>query len=183
VGDERIAPSLKGFWNAARLRGEGLRFIFVDKILEMMPGQWIRALKVIEPDEDYFRDHFPGFPVVPGVLLTEMMAQAAGKCLDAEKRPRGRSMLARIKSASFHGWVEPGRDAIIIGRILTNREQYASAECHIEVNGKTACKAELFFTFVPGDRFAADYVDHVLEAYLSSGPPKDYLPQTKADDD
>jgi 3-hydroxyacyl-[acyl-carrier-protein] dehydratase len=145
-----------------------MRFLFVDKILEMTPGQSIRALKTITPDEEYFTDHFPGFPVVPGVLLTEMMAQAAGKCLDAEKRPRGRSMLARIKSASFHGWVEPGCNAIIYAKIVTNRDQYASAECYIEVDGRKACKAELFFTFVPSDTFSPGYVDDVLESYLSS---------------
>jgi 3-hydroxyacyl-[acyl-carrier-protein] dehydratase len=145
-----------------------VRFIFVDRILEMIPGQSIRALKTIKPDEEYFGDHFPGFPVVPGVLLTEMMAQAAGKCLDAEKRPRGRSMLARIKSASFHGWVEPGREATIYGKIVTNRDQYASAECYVEVDGKKACKAELFFTFVPMDKFSPGYVDEILESYLSS---------------
>jgi 3-hydroxyacyl-[acyl-carrier-protein] dehydratase len=49
----------------------------------MVPGQTIRAEKYVAADEDYFADHFPGFPVVPGVLLTEMMAQAAGKCLNA----------------------------------------------------------------------------------------------------
>ena len=61
-----------------------MRFILIDEILEVNPGKHIRAIKHVAPDEDYFRDHFPGFPVVPGVLLTEMMAQTAGKCLEME---------------------------------------------------------------------------------------------------
>ena len=61
-----------------------MRFILVDRILEMIPGQRIKATKAVAMDEDFFQDHFPGFPVVPGVLLTEMMGQAAGKCLEAE---------------------------------------------------------------------------------------------------
>jgi 3-hydroxyacyl-[acyl-carrier-protein] dehydratase len=134
----------------------------------MIPGESIRALKTIKPDEDYFADHFPGFPVVPGVLLTEMMAQAAGKCLDAERRPRGRAMLARIKSASFHDWVGPGQDVILHARIVTNREQYASAECYGEVEGKKVCKADLFFTFVTSDKFSPDCVDEVLRSFTQA---------------
>ena len=66
-----------------------MRFVLVDRIVSLTPGDQITAVRLIRPDEDYFADHFPGFPVVPGVLLTEMMAQTAGKCLDAERRPRG----------------------------------------------------------------------------------------------
>ena len=144
-----------------------MRFIFVDEILEMIPGKTIRALKEIFPDEDYFKDHFPGFPVVPGVLLTEMMAQAAGKCLDAEKKHQGKAMLARINSANFRDWVRPGQTAIINAEIKTNREKFATATCNIEVMSKRVCSAELFFTFVPFEKFAPDYIDEVLEAYLS----------------
>jgi len=144
-----------------------LRFILVDEILEMIPGKTIRALKEILSDEDFFRDHFPGFPVVPGVLLTEMMAQAAGKCLDAEKKHQGKAMLARINSANFRDWVRPGQTAIINAEIKTNREKFATAICNIEVMSKKVCSAELFFTFVPFEKFAPDYIDEVLEDYLS----------------
>ena len=144
-----------------------MRFIFVDEILEMIPGKTIRALKEIFADEDFFRDHFPGFPVVPGVLLTEMMAQAAGKCLDAEKKHQGKAMLARINSANFRDWVRPGQTAIINAEIKTNRENFATATCNIEVMSKRVCSAELFFTFVPLEKFAPDYIDEVLETYLS----------------
>ncbi len=145
-----------------------MRFILVDKILELEPGKSIRALKRINENEDYFQDHFPGFPVVPGVLLTEMMAQAAGKCLDAEKKSRGKAMLAQIISASFRGWVTPNHDAIINAAIKTNRSSFATANCHIEVNGKSICTSELFFSFVPFDKFAPDYVDEVLVSYLKT---------------
>lgn len=144
-----------------------MRFILVDEILEMIPGKTIRALKEILSDEDFFRDHFPGFPVVPGVLLTEMMAQAAGKCLDAEKKHQGKAMLARINSANFRDWVRPGQTAIINAEIKTNREKFATAICNIEVMSKKVCSAELFFTFVPFEKFAPDYIDEVLEDYLS----------------
>ena len=147
-----------------------MRFILVDEILEMVPGKTIRALKKISADEEFFKDHFPGFPVVPGVLLTEMMAQAAGKCLDAEQTHPGRAMLARINSASFREWVRPDQTAIIYAEMKTNREKFATAECHIEVMSKKVCSAELFFTFAPFENFAPDYVDEVLESFLSANP-------------
>jgi len=147
-----------------------LRFIFVDEILEMIPGKSIRAQKKISAKDDYFRDHFPGFPVVPGVLQIEMMAQAAGKCLDAEKKRSGKAMLARINSANFREWIGPDRVAIIHAEITLNREKYATAKCDIEVMDKRVSSAELFFTFVPLNNFASDYVDEVLESYLSKNP-------------
>ena len=76
-------------------------------------------------------------------------------------------MLARIKSASFHGWVGPDQDMIIYGKVKINRNHFATAECYIEVNKTKVCNAELFFTFVPLDKFPPDYLDDVLESYVS----------------
>ena len=144
-----------------------MRFLFVDEILDLVPGKTIRAAKHVDAGEDFFRDHFPGFPVVPGVLLTEMMAQAAGKCLDAEGTHPGKAMLARINSASFRQWVGPDQRAVICADIRTNRDDFATAECSVEVGGKKVCQAELLFMFVPFEKFAPQYRDEVLERYLS----------------
>lgn len=148
-----------------------MRFILVDEILEMEPGRRIRGTKFISPDEDYFRDHFPGFPVVPGVLLTEMMAQTAGKCLDAENPARGKSMLAKINAASFRDWVRPGETALIHGEIRTSRPQFATADCRIEIGSRLVCSAELLFSFVIMEKFSPGYRDEVLERYLATHKP------------
>jgi len=145
-----------------------LRFILVDRILDLVPGKKIRAEKVVSPDEDYFRDHFPGFPVVPGVLQIEMMAQAAGKCLDAEDPSRGKAMLARIVSASFRGWVKPGSTCRIFAEVKSSRPKFAIVEAWIEVEGSCVSEAELFFAFVSMQELAPDYRDEVLEAYLAT---------------
>lgn len=145
-----------------------MRFLFIDKIYELEPGKRIKASKRLASGEELFRDHFPGFPVVPGVLLTEMMAQAAGKCLDSEGAHPGRAMLARINSASFREWVRPDEEAVIHAQIAQNKPAFATANCFIEVEGKKVCSAELFFAFAPHDQLALGYRDDVLEAYYLS---------------
>jgi len=147
-----------------------MRFLFVDRILDMVPGKSIEAEHVFDGGEDFFRDHFPGFPVVPGVLLTEMMGQAAAMCLDAESRGtgRGKAMLAQIRSASFREWVKPGETTAIKAGIRSSRPELATAACSAEVGGRRVCSAELLFSFLPLGHFASGYRDEVLEAYLSS---------------
>ena len=147
-----------------------MRFLFVDRILALEPGKSIEAEHVFSSGEDFFRDHFPGFPVVPGVLLTEMMAQTAGKCLDAEKleKGRGKAMLAQIRSASFREWVRPDENARITVEIRTNQSGCATAACSVEVRGRRVCTADLLFSFLPMEKFAPGYRDEVLETFLAS---------------
>ena len=145
-----------------------MRFILVDSIVELIPGKSVTAVKFVDPGDDYFRDHFPGFPVVPGVLLTEMMAQAAGKCLDAERDSRGKAMLGRIRSASFREWVVPPATLSIKAEIETNRADFATAKCHVVNGDKKVAQSDLLFSFVPLDSFVSGYRDDVLEDYLIS---------------
>ena len=149
-----------------------MRFILVDTILELEPGKRIAASKVLPASEELFRDHFPGFPVVPGVILTEMMAQAAGRCLDAEGTHPGRAMLGKINGASFREWVKPDQEIRLHATITQNRPSFATAECFAEVNGKKVCSADLFFVFAPHERFAEGHQDEVLLAYWRNHPEK-----------
>lgn len=149
-----------------------MRFILVDDIVELHPGQTIQAVKTLGPEEELFRDHFPGFPVVPGVLLTEMMGQAAAQCLIAEdittkNTARGRPMLAQIKSATFRDWVRPGETVTLIAEISANRAQFATAQCRAEVATRPVATAEILFTFQPASLFANGARDEVLERFLA----------------
>jgi len=145
-----------------------MRFVLVDRIIALQAGVSVEAVRRVPEDEDYFQDHFPGFPVVPGVLLTEMMGQAAAKALDVERKPRGKAMLAKILSASFRRWVRPGDEVELRAQLSSNNDRYAQAECQANVGGTPVAQAQLLFTFVPADTFAPDLRDPVLDAYLAS---------------
>ena len=147
-----------------------MRFVLVNRIVSLVPGVSIDAEMSLPPEEELFRDHFPGFPVVPGVLLTEMMGQAAAKCLMAERLPRGFPMLGEIRNARFRSWVRPGEGINLSAAIQTSREAFAVAKCHATVTGRQVCSAELLFSFVPADQFVTGYRDELLEQWLRDHP-------------
>lgn len=144
-----------------------MRFILVDRIIALDPGRTIEAEKTLGADEELFRDHFPGFPVVPGVLLTEMMGQAAGKCLNAQRLPRGNAMLLEVRNARFRQWVRPDEPIRLHATIERNQDSFATAKCHATVHGKMVCSAELLLCFVPASQFAPGYCDAVLDQFLA----------------
>jgi 3-hydroxyacyl-[acyl-carrier-protein] dehydratase len=144
-----------------------MRFLLVDRILRLDPGVAIEAETSMPASEELFRDHFPGFPVVPGVLLTEMMGQAAAKCLKADGRDRGNPMLAEIRNARFRSWVRPGEPIRLFASIERDEEKFVVAKCHAEVNGRKVCSAELMLVFVPVSEFAPGMRDQVLEDFLA----------------
>jgi 3-hydroxyacyl-[acyl-carrier-protein] dehydratase len=80
-------------------------FLFVDAVFELCPGQSAKAQKVFPPEEPFFAGHFPGEPLVPGVILVEALAQTAG--LAAGQPGRGFRLTA-IKGVKFPGAAYPG---------------------------------------------------------------------------
>ena len=80
-------------------------FVFIDDVLEITPGHSAKGVKTFPPDEPFFRGHFPGNPLVPGVILTEALAQIAGI---AAGQPGRLFHLAAVKGMKFLKPVRPG---------------------------------------------------------------------------
>ena len=145
-----------------------MRFILVDDLIEMVPGQSIHATKTLQPDTELCADDVPGCPVDHGVLLVEMMAQAAGKCLEAEDRNRGKDMLDKVRRETFRQWVRPGDRADIHASITASAPTYGQAACRISVAGHDVASADLVFAYLPYSQLAADFKDDVLDRYLAT---------------
>ena len=121
-------------------------FLLVDKITECTPGERARGLKCVTANEPFFQGHFPGFKVMPGVLIVEALAQVGAVAILTEEGEKGKlALFGGIKNARFKRQVRPG-DILELTCKLTARKGpvgFGTAEARVE--GKLACKAELTF--------------------------------------
>jgi 3-hydroxyacyl-[acyl-carrier-protein] dehydratase len=145
-----------------------MRFLLVDRILELEAAKRIVAEKWVAPEEDYFADHFPGHPIVPGVLLVEMMAQTAGKCLMAGVDRTQWPILLQITRANFRKSVTPGSTVRIEAAIESCNNRTASARGFITCEGSRVADSSLMFGFIAKDLLAANFEDEVLRNYLAT---------------
>ncbi|MHB8880701.1 MAG: 3-hydroxyacyl-ACP dehydratase FabZ family protein [Thermodesulfovibrionales bacterium] len=124
-----------------------MRWIFVDKIIEMDPGKSAVAVRNFSRSELFFLDHFPGFPLVPGVLQIEMIAQLSGKCIMAG-HPGIMPVLGSVKSAKFYHKIVPGDQAVIKVEV-TVRKSFSMAQGQVEVDGSRVSAAEVILAHLP----------------------------------
>ena len=91
-------------------------FLMLDEVIECKPHESVTAVKNVAADEPHFAGHFPGNPVLPGVLIIESMAQAGGilsHISNADLEPKPLYMLARVEDARFRRPVVPGERLVI----------------------------------------------------------------------
>ena len=125
-----------------------MRFMLIDELIQLDPGRSARARRTWPPDLELFADHFPGMPVVPGVLLTESMGQAAAACLEAVEPSPGKAMLVQVRNAVFRRWVRPGEPVELGAAVKSLTPRTATVACRSEVEGVLVAEAELLFSFV-----------------------------------
>ena len=124
-----------------------MRWILLDKVLEMNPGVAAKGVRCFTRAEMLFMDHFPGFPIVPGVLQIEMIAQLGGRCIRAS-RSDILTVLGSVQNAKFRKNITPGDQAIIHAEVTAIRSSYSSVKGWIEVNGEVVCEAEVRYGHV-----------------------------------
>ncbi|MHC4547924.1 MAG: 3-hydroxyacyl-ACP dehydratase FabZ family protein [Planctomycetota bacterium] len=85
-----------------------MAYVFVDKILECEPGRRVVAVKALAFNEEFFRDHFPGMPVLPGAMILEGFVQAARQCLAAAEDGHDGWVLHAVENMRFNRFATPG---------------------------------------------------------------------------
>jgi len=153
-----------------------MRWIWIDRFIEFHPGKSAKALKSLSLAEDFFRDHFPGFPVMPGSLMLEGLAQTGGILAGQVNDFREKVVLAKIIRARFERDVLAGEELIYDVELLHHRPEGASILGRITVNGQLVGEAEIFFAYLDQARSRQMFGDH---NFVFTGELKRVLGLTK----
>ena len=125
-------------------------FVLIDRVIEHVPGQKAVALKNVTINEPQFQGHFPGRPLMPGVLIVESMAQVGGIIVtQMPDLPKGLFVFAGINNVKFRRPVVPGDQLIITCELLSiKRQRFGKVKGEAHVDGNLVCSGELMFSLV-----------------------------------
>jgi 3-hydroxyacyl-[acyl-carrier-protein] dehydratase len=150
-----------------------MRFFLIDRIIELEENQRIEGLKCWTLSDEIFQDHFPGYPVVPGVLLIESMAQLLGILVSRsyrinfpDKDEDVFALLSVVHRAVFNKFVVPGDQTHLVATLGTMDTLRASGKIVIDVDGEVRAKSELSFFLVPESQLIDDAVIEEQNKYF-----------------
>lgn len=123
-------------------------FLLVDKILELEEGNRAVGIKNVTANEDFFNGHFPSYPVMPGVLIVEALAQVSGVVMLTKEGNQGRlGLLAGIDKCRFKKQVRPGDQLRLEVEITRLKGPIGKGKGIATVGGELVCETELIFAF------------------------------------
>ena len=121
-------------------------FLLVDRITELEPGKSARGIKCVSANEMQFMGHFPDYPVMPGVLVLEAMAQTGAVAILVSEEYRGKiALFGGVNKCRFRKEVMPGVVLELFCEISAVRGPVGFGKARATVNGETAAEAELSF--------------------------------------
>jgi len=127
-------------------------FLLVDRILELEPGQRAVGLKNVTVNEAFFNGHFPGNPIMPGVLIIEAMAQVGGVLLLATTGNQGKlAFFAGIDKVRFRRPVLPGDQLVTEATLLKSKGDIGRVQVTGKVDGEVAAEGEYWFALRPDE--------------------------------
>jgi 3-hydroxyacyl-[acyl-carrier-protein] dehydratase len=134
-------------------------FQLIDRIVELkLADQTICTEARVPTVSTIFEGHFPGYPLMPGVLLIEAMAQTSGWLLIAVTRFTRMPFFAAVKEAKLRSFVTPGQQLVLSSKLLHEGSGFAVTKANIRCDGKPVCNAEITFRLVefPNPEFRAN---------------------------
>ncbi|HEY2412717.1 MAG TPA: 3-hydroxyacyl-ACP dehydratase FabZ family protein [Pirellulaceae bacterium] len=121
-----------------------MRFCLLDRIVELDPGVRITGVKRLRPDEDYLQDHFPRFPVMPGVLMLEAMYQASAWLVrQSEGFAHSMVVLKEARNIKYAGFVTPGKELVVTAEIIKQDERLTTLKAQGTIDGNVAVNGRL----------------------------------------
>jgi 3-hydroxyacyl-[acyl-carrier-protein] dehydratase len=125
-------------------------FALVDKIIDFIPGKSAVGVKNVTVNEPQFQGHFPGRPIMPGVLIVEAMAQVGGVVMtQVPELEGGLFLFAGIDKVRFRRQVVPGDQLVMTVELLwVKQRRFGKMQARAEVDGQLACEGELMFSLV-----------------------------------
>jgi 3-hydroxyacyl-[acyl-carrier-protein] dehydratase len=132
-----------------------MRFCLLDRIVELEPGVRVSAVKRLRPDEDYLQDHFPRFPVMPGVLMLEAMYQASAWLVrQSEGFAHSMVVLKEARNIKYADFVTPGKELMVTAEIIKHDEKLTTLKAQGTIDGNVAVNGRLVLErFNLADRF------------------------------
>ena len=122
-----------------------MRWYWIDRFIEFQSGKMAKAIKNVTLAEEHLHDHFPGFPVMPGSLMIEGMAQTSGILLGEARNFDHIVILAKIPKVTFHSWATPGDSIVYTAKILDIRDEGGTVSCDTYVGDRLVADAEIVF--------------------------------------
>ena len=121
-----------------------MRFTLLDRVIAVEPGKSITAIKTLSLSEEYLADHFPCFPVMPGVLMLEAMTQAAAWTIRlGEDFAHSIVVLRQAKNVKYGDFVEPGRVLTVTAEVISQDETTTKVKASGTVGDRTSLTARL----------------------------------------
>jgi 3-hydroxyacyl-[acyl-carrier-protein] dehydratase len=150
-----------------------MRFSQLDQITELEPGVRIVAVKRLSPDEQYLEDHFPRFPVMPGVLMLEAMFQAAAWLVrQTEGFSHSAVLLKEARNVKYSDFVKPGETLVVTAELIKDEPALATLKTQGVVHDNVAVTARLILEkFNLADRYPSrkdtdPYLRNEMRNYL-----------------